>query len=154
MSLSLHGERKGPKERPLRESPTVPPLRNPPPDPRDSFAKAKESDCAYSRKDQEARTNGGAPSARNSLLCFNPKNVFSGQGKPRVATKRMATRAVVTLPTVRLYGKLRLYRVSAHLPLANEHADEGIGSLRKVPWVLSLSGALLVLFCRHGQKST
>jgi hypothetical protein len=24
--------------------------------------------------------------------------------------------------------------------LANEHADEGIGFLRKVPWVLSLSG--------------
>jgi hypothetical protein len=31
--------------------------------------------------------------------------------------KRAATRAVVTLTTVRLYGKLRLYSVSAHLPI-------------------------------------
>ena len=66
MYFSVHVDRKVPKERPLRESPTVPPLRNPPPDSRDSFAKAKESDCAYGRKDQVTRTNGGAPSARNS----------------------------------------------------------------------------------------
>ena len=134
----------------------MPPLRNPPPDSRDSFAKAKESDCAHGRQDPHTRTNGGAPSARNSPLCFCPKSQFilSDKGKPRVATKRMATRAVVTLTTARLHGKLRLNSVSAHLPLANEHADEGIGSLRKVPWVLSLSGTLLVLFCRQGQKST
>ena len=39
-------------------------------------------------------------------------------------------------------------------PLAKWRADKAIGSVRKVPWVLSLRGALLVLFCRQGQKST
>ena len=156
MYFSVHVDRKVPKERPSRESPTVPPLRNPPPDSRDSFAKAKESDCAHGRQDPHTRTNGGAPSARNLPFCFCPKAQFilSDKGKPRVAAKWLTNRAVVTLTTVRLYGKLRLYSVSAHLPLANEHADEGIGSLRKVPWVLSLSGVLSVAFCRHGQKAT
>ncbi len=39
-------------------------------------------------------------------------------------------------------------------PLANGRADQAKGSLRKVPWVLSLSGVLLVLFFRQGKKST
>ena len=87
MYFSALGGRKVPKERHLRESPTVPPLRNPPPDPRDSFAKAKESDCACGRKDQVTRTNGGAPSARNSSLFFGPKLQFtlSDKEKPQVA---------------------------------------------------------------------
>ena len=33
-------------------------------------------------------------------------------------------------------------------------ADKGIGSLRKVPWVLSLSGALWVPFSRQREKGT
>ena len=68
---------------------------------------------------------------------------LSDKGKPWVAAKRAATRAAGTLTAVRLSGKLRLYSVSAHLPLANEYADQGIGSVREVPWVLSLSGVLL-----------
>ena len=33
-------------------------------------------------------------------------------------------------------------------------ADQDDGYVRKKPWVSSLRGVLLVLFCRHGQKST
>ena len=39
-------------------------------------------------------------------------------------------------------------------PLVKWRADKAIGSVRKVPWVLSLRGALLVLFSRQGEKST
>ena len=142
MSLSVHGDRKRRKERPLRESPTVPPLRNPPPDSRDSFAKRKSLIARVVAKTQEpARTAERRPRGTRPC-CFCPKSQFilSDKGKPRVSAKRVANRAVVTLTAVRLSGKLRLYSVSAHLPKANEHADKAIGSLRKVPWVLSLSG--------------
>ena len=65
MYFSLPVERKVPKERHVREA--RPPLRNPP-SPRDPFAHggAKESDCAEGRGYPIARTNGGAPSARNT----------------------------------------------------------------------------------------
>ena len=158
MHLSLPVERKVPKERHLRKKPTVSSLRIHHPHPRDSFAPlwAKESDCAQGRQDPEARTNGGAPSARNSPPGFWPKSLFnlSDKGKPWVASKRAANRAVVTLTTVRLPGKLRLNSALAISPEAKWRADKGKGSLRKVPWVLSLSGALLVLFSRQGEKST
>ena len=68
MYFSLYVERKVPKERHSRESPTVPPLRNPPPDLRGSFAHggAKEPDRAQSRQDPITRTIGRVPTARNS----------------------------------------------------------------------------------------
>ena len=156
MSLSLHGERKGPKERPVRKKPTVSSLRIHHPTARTAFAMAKAVDRAQSRQDPITRSNGRVPSARNSSLCFGPKLQFalSDKGKPWVVAKRIANRAVVTLTTVRLHGKLRPYSVSSHFALAKWHADQAIGSLRKVPWVLSLSGALLVLFSRHREKST
>ncbi len=58
----------------------------------------------------EFRTDGGAPFARNSPLCCSPKSLFllSDNGKPWVSAKRATNRAVVTLTTVRLHGKLRL----------------------------------------------
>ena len=120
VSLSLHGERKGPKERPVRKKPTVSSLRIHHPHPRDSFAHggAKESDCANGRQGPITRTDGGAPSARNSPLCFLPKLLFylSDKGKPWVAAKRATNRAVVTLTTVRLHGKLRLNSALAISP--------------------------------------
>ena len=98
----------------------MPPLRNPPPDLRDSFAHggAKEPDRAESRQDPKARTDGRVPFARNSPLCFLPKLLFylSDKGKPLVAAKRAANRAVVTLTTVRLHGKLRLNSALAISP--------------------------------------
>ena len=142
MSLSVHGDRKRRKERPLRESPTVPPLRNPPPDSRGSFAKRKSLIARVVAKTQEpARTAERRPRGTRPC-CFCPKSQFilSDKGKQWVSANRATNRAVVTLTAVRLSGKLRLYSVSAHLPKANEHADKAIGSLRKVPWVLSLSG--------------
>ena len=157
MHLSLPVERKVPKERHLRKKPTVSSLRIHHPHPRDSFALngAKESDCAQGRQDPRARTNGGAPSARNSPLCFLPKLLFylSDIGKPWVAAKRAANRIVGAPPAIRLHGKLRLNSALASFAIKRKRrADKGKGSLRKVPWVLSLSGALWAPFCRHGQK--
>ena len=79
---------------------------------------AKEVDRAQGRQDPKTRTNGGAPSARSSPLCFRPKSFFnlSDNEKPWVATKRTTNRAVGTLPTVRLYGELRLNSALAILP--------------------------------------
>ena len=42
--------------------------------------------------------------------------ILSEKEKLRVVAKRATNRAVVTLTTVRLHGKLRLDSVSAHLP--------------------------------------
>ena len=156
MYFSVHVDRKVPKERPLRESPTVPPLRNPPPNPHDSFALRKSLTARVVAKTQRPARTAERRSCGTRPFASAPSCSFSCRikEKPWVATKRVNIRAVVTLTAVRLSGKLRLYSVSAHLPLANEHADQAIGSLRKVPWVLSLRGVLLVLFFRHGKKST
>ena len=112
MYFSLYVERKVPKERPSRESPTVPPLRNPPPDLRDSFAHggAKESDRAESRQDPITRTAGRVPTARNSPLCCSPELLFflSDKRNPWVAAKRAANRDGGAPPSLRLDGKLRL----------------------------------------------
>ncbi len=157
--FSFRGERKVPKERPVRKKPTVSSLRIHHPYPRDSFALngAKESDCAEGRQNPHARTIGGAPTARNSPLCFRPKSLFnlSDNGIPWVATKRATNRAAVTLTAVRLHGKLRLDSALASFAIKRKRrAVQGKGSLRKVPWVLSLSGALSVPFSRHGEKGT
>ena len=46
------------------------------------------------------------------------------------------------------------FRAIRHFADAKCRADEVEGFLREAPWGTPLSGALLVLFCRQGQKST
>ena len=69
MYFSLPVERKVPKERHAREAPRCLPYGTHHLRARDPFAHAgaKRSDCAEGRGQQRARTNGGAPSALNSL---------------------------------------------------------------------------------------
>ena len=58
-------------------------------------------------------------------------------------------------PSVRVFG---FWRPSARSALGAEwrrgRAHQGDGFPRKGPWVSSLGGVLLVLFFRHGKKST
>ena len=134
----------------------MPPLRNPPPDLRDSFALggANESDCASGRQDPKTRTLGGAPTARNSPLCFRPKSLFPCWVKKNRGL--LPNGQLTAMAALRRHcGSMANCDLTAHwpfCPLAKGRADKGIGSLRKVPWVLSLSGVLWAPFCHHGQK--
>ena len=145
------------KRRRVRKKPTVSSLRIHHPTARTTFAMAKAVDRAQGRQDPNTRTDGGAPSARNSPLYFRPRSLLdlSDNGKPWVVAKRAVNRIVGAPPAIRLHGKLRLNSALASFAIKRKRrADKGKGSLRKVPWVLSLSGVLLVLFFRQGKKST
>ena len=107
------------KNRHLRESPTVPPLRNPPPDLRDSFAHrgakesdcahrgAKESDCAQGRQDPITRTAVRVTAARlavqlgGKVACFSER--FASASCPLMRERRLPSRrqGVTRSPTAR-----------------------------------------------------
>ena len=74
--------------------------------------------------------------------------------QPPPHTQKPTTEVVGAPPTPRASVKPRPVRAIRPFAKAKGRADQAIEFLRKVPWVLSLSGALLVLFCRQGQKST
>ena len=69
--------------------------------------------------------------------------------------KKGEFRADGTLPFVRAFGSLRPHAQSdSFASWRKSRADQVVGFLREAPWVTPLRGVLLVLFCRHGQKST
>ena len=71
------------------------------------------------------------------------------------AEKKGEFRADGAPPSVRVFGSWRLYaRSDSFAVWRKSRADQEDGYLRKKPWVSSLSGVLSVAFCRHGQKAT
>ncbi len=80
MYFSLSVERKVPKERHPRKGPTVPSLGIHPPDLRDTFASRRKCLIArMGRQDPNARTNGGAPSARQRPFILPAGRAFDGR---------------------------------------------------------------------------
>ena len=149
MYFSLPVERKVPKERHVREA--RPPLRNPP-SPRDPFAigVAKESDCAEGRGHPIPRTNGGAPSARKLPKTRRRKKKCLAHPREQVCPASSALRRGCGLPATR-----ELPAHKAFLPPRQKgSAGQGIGSVRKGPGSFPYVAILLVLFFRHGKKST
>ena len=71
------------------------------------------------------------------------------------AEKKGELRADGAPPIVRVIGSWRPFAQSdSFASRRKSRADQDDGYVRKKPWVSSLRGVLLVLFCRHGQKST
>ena len=76
----------------------MPPLRNPPPDLRDSFAHrgAKESDCAQGRQDPEARTAVRVTAARLAAQFGGKVDFFSERlaldSYPQARERRLPSR--------------------------------------------------------------
>ena len=151
MYFSFRGERKVPKESPLKESTQVLSLRILSPVRRALLHPAKGPYALLLHGSPEVRNLGGAPSSRFSpvrgddsmgfLFLLRVSGVFRADGAP---------------PFVRA---LCCPRPSAQSDLfapawAKGSRTQVVGSVREAPWGPPLRGALLVLFSRQGEKST
>ena len=151
MYFSFRGERKVPKESPLKESTQVLSLRILSPVRRALLPGGKRALCAVT-----SRVDGGPPPRRSAALAgvAYSRGCEAGFLVPlRVSGELSADGAP---PFVRA---LCCPRPSAHsdsfAPLwAKGSRTQVVGSVREAPWGPPLRGALLVLFSRQGEKST
>ena len=149
MYFSLRGERKVPKERHLREA-WRPPLRNPP-SPRDPFAHAgrrgliarKVEDTRYPARTAERRPRGNRPRRGEERgIMF------------RISANRPNPRARRSAEVADCRRPVNYPRIRPFCPRQKGSAGQGIGSARKGPGSFPCVAILLVLFFRHGKKST
>jgi len=151
MYFSFRGERKVPKESPLKESTQVLSLRILSPVRRALLPGGKRALCAVTSQvdgcpqPRRSAELAGFPRSRGCassfLFLLRVSGVFRADGAP---------------PFVRA---LCCPRPSAHsdsfAPLwAKGSRTQVVGSVREAPWGPPLRGALLVLFSRQGEKST
>ena len=151
MYFSFRGERKVPKESPLKESTQVLSLRILSPVRRALLPGGKRALCAISSR------IAGSPQPRRSaelaglacsrgcevgfLFLLRVSGEVSADGAP---------------PFVRAIGYPRPSAQSDSFatPMAKGSRAQVVGSVREAPWGPPLRGALLVLFSRQGEKST
>ena len=128
---------KSTKRAPRKRGPQGASLTEPTTCARDPFARkgAKGSECAEGRGQQRARTNGGAPSALNSLETRRRKRKLIAHPREQAKPASSALRRGCGLPST--------CEVTAHkalLPPGKRARRTGDRILKESTWVLSLSG--------------
>ena len=151
MYFSFRGERKVPKESPLKESTQVLSLRILSPVGRALLPGGKKALCAMTsraagcpqprRSAELAGQTCSRGCARNFLFLLRVLGDFRADGAP---------------PFVRgtWYPRPSAQSDSFATPMAKGSRVQVVGSVREAPWGPPLRGALLVLFSRQGEKST
>jgi len=149
--FSLPVERKVPKERHAREAPKVPPLRNPPP----VCATPSPTEGRRSlnaRKVEDSR--GPARTAERRPRSTHPKRGEERGNFSYIPANRSVPRARRSAEVADCRRPVKYPRIKPFCPPAKRRAGQGIGSVRKGPGSFPYVAILLVLFFRHGKKST
>ena len=131
--------------------PKVPPLRNPPPlcatpspsEWRRSLIARKVGDTRYPARTAERRPCGNRPKRGEERENFSLIPANRSVPRARRSAEVADCRRPVNYPRIRPF-----------CPPAKRQRRTGDRILKESTWVLSLSGALLVLFSRQGEKST